>query len=68
MRRGLISEQERGTLPQLIWAGSEDGIPLEAQLENENLGTYHGYPTQRADPLSAAVLRRWNENRRGENE
>src|SRR6266852_4372289 len=34
VRRGLISVQERGGLPQNIWAVA-DGIPLEAQLENE---------------------------------
>jgi len=59
--RGLISTQERNGFPQLIWAVNAD-IPLEAQLENETLGTYHGYPMLRTDPLSSEVLRRWKES------
>ena len=35
IRRGLISVQERDGLPQNIWAVTPDGIPLEAQLENQ---------------------------------
>jgi len=62
VRRGLISTQERSGFPQLIWAVSQNGIALEAQLENETLGTYHGYPMQRTDPLSSEVLRRWQED------
>lgn len=61
--RGLISVQERSGLPQNIWAVSNNGIPLEAQLDNENAGTYHGYPMQDADPLSAEILDRWNQRR-----
>jgi len=41
---GLISIQERNGLPQNIWAVSPNGIPLEAQLDNVELATYHGYP------------------------
>jgi len=59
VERGLVSLQERGGLPQNIWAVTADGIPLEAQLENQEMGTYHGYPLPSADPLHAEVLRWW---------
>jgi hypothetical protein len=42
--KGLISEQERDEYPQNIWVVTEDERPLEAQLENSQKGTYHGYP------------------------
>jgi len=41
-KRGLISVQERSGLPQNIWAVSDDGTPLEAQLDNQERATYHG--------------------------
>jgi hypothetical protein len=41
---GLISVQEHHGLPQNIWAVSSDGIALEAQLDNVEAATYHGYP------------------------
>lgn len=44
VRRGLISVQERDGLPQNVWAVTLDGIPLEAQLENQVEATYRGYP------------------------
>ncbi|MFP5231156.1 MAG: hypothetical protein ACLGQX_00870 [Acidobacteriota bacterium] len=59
IRRGLISVQERDGLPQNVWAVTPDGIPLEAQLENQAEATYHGYPMPPGDPLSREVLRRW---------
>lgn len=60
MRRGLVSEQIRGNeWPQNVWAVSEDGIPLEAQLEQQENGTYHAYPMQSDDALAAEVLKRW---------
>jgi hypothetical protein len=62
VKRGLISVQERSGLPQNIWAVSDDGTPLEAQLDNQERATYHGYPMQEADPLSREILRRWNQN------
>jgi len=64
IRRGLISVQERNGLPQNIWAVTDVGIPLEAQLENQDTGTYHGYPMPVADPLGAEVIRLWNEYER----
>jgi hypothetical protein len=58
--KGLISDQERNEFPQQIWAVSDGGVPLEAQLENERLGTYHGYPLQPLHPLSKEIVSRWN--------
>jgi hypothetical protein len=60
VRRGLISVQERAGVPQNIWAVSDDGTPLEAQLDNQEQATYHGYPMPEADPLRKEILRRWN--------
>jgi hypothetical protein len=60
--RGLISIQMRGPFPQNIWSVTADGIPLEAQLDNQDAGTYHGYPMPEADPLREIVLRAWSSN------
>ena len=57
--RGLISVQERDGLPQNVWAVSDNGIPLEAQLDNQTTATYHGYPMAEADPLRTEILRLW---------
>lgn len=62
LRLGLISEQFRGQWPQNIWSLTEDGHPLEAQLENPETGTYHGYPMPQSDPLGAEIVQRWNIN------
>jgi hypothetical protein len=40
LKRGVVSRQDRGGWPQNVWAVTEDGQPLEAQLEGE--GRYHG--------------------------
>lgn len=60
VRRGLISAQTRGPFPQNIWAVTDDGYPLEAQLENQRQGTYHGYPMPTTDPFRDAVVARWS--------
>ena len=52
--KGLVSEQVRGRFPQNIWAVTVDGYPLEAQLENFQTGTYHGYPMPETDPFRAS--------------
>jgi hypothetical protein len=62
--RGLISDQKRGAFPQNIWAVTSDGIALEAQLDNQETGTYHGYPMPEADPFREVVLRAWRANER----
>lgn len=58
--RGLISVQERNQWPQNIWAMTQGGYPLEAQLENPEKGTYHGYPMSETDPFREEVIAQWN--------
>ncbi len=58
--KGLISDRFNGNWPQNIWSVTEDGCPLEAQLENSVTGTYHGYPMPESDPMAAEVVRQWN--------
>lgn len=57
--KGLVSDRMVGDWPKNVWAVTEDGFAMEAQLENPDLGTYHGYPMPDTDPLSAEVIRRW---------
>ena len=59
--QGLISDQIRGDLPQNVWAVSEEGIVLEAQLENRGRASYHGYPMPESDPFRAEVIERWQD-------
>lgn len=62
IRNGLVSNREEGGWPKNIWSVTESGIPLEAQLENSKIGSYHGYPMPRSDPLSSEVLSRWRDH------
>lgn len=62
LKAGLISVQHRGDFPQYIWAVSTDGIALEAQLDNVDRGTYHGYPMGFGDPLAKGVQERWQKH------
>ena len=59
IRRGLVSEQFRGNFPQNVWSVTDDGHPLEAQLENSAQGTYRGYPMPETDPFRDVILERW---------
>lgn len=61
IKRGLISTQIRGGFPQNVWAVTDDGEPLQASLENQGVGTYHGYPLAQSDPFWRIVLARWNQ-------
>lgn len=61
VRRGLVSVQMRNNYPQNIWAVTKANVVLEAQLDNEQMGTYHGYPVPQDDPLRAEILKRWND-------
>jgi hypothetical protein len=54
---GLTSERCVNGWPQNIWA-VRDGRVLEAQLEQSETGTYHGYPLQPEDPFTELVLQR----------
>ena len=60
LRRGFVSERRCGDWPQNVWAVSDAGWPLEAQLKNRGTGTYHGDPLCEADPLREEILRRWS--------
>ncbi|MDA8118782.1 hypothetical protein [Acidiferrobacter thiooxydans] len=59
LRRGFVSERLCGEWPQNVWAVSDAGVPLEAQLENRETGTCHGYPLCGSDPLAKEILSRW---------
>jgi hypothetical protein len=64
VRRGMISSRCGGSgFPQNVWSMTEDGMPLEAQLENAAQGTYHGYPLPNDDPMYGDVVEEWQ--RRG---
>lgn len=56
---GLVSEQARNGWPQNVWGVAANGTPVEAMLDNEQQGTYHGYPMLPEDPLVDEVLERW---------
>jgi len=58
VQHGTFSAQERDGWPQNVWAVTEKGEPLEAQLEGQ--GAYHGYPMPEADPFREKVLERWD--------
>lgn len=53
----MFSAQERNGWPQNVWAVTDKGEPLEAQLEGD--GIYHGYPMAEADPFRDKILERW---------
>ena len=59
-RKGFISVQRRNGFPQNVWSVTESNEPLEAQLENERTGSYHGYPMSTSDPMRHEVLERWS--------
>ena len=58
--RGLVSVQTVGGWPQNVWAVDEEGRVFEAQLENRETGTYHGYPMPTDDSFRNEVLREWD--------
>lgn len=61
IRKGLVSQQRTHSSgwPQNVWAVTEEGVALEAQLENPERGIYHGYPMPEQDPLVVMVLEEW---------
>ena len=60
VRRGMISQNWKQDFPQNIWAVTDEGIPVEAQLENSTMGFYHGYPMPQSDHFCKAVIQRWS--------
>jgi len=63
IRRGMISQWDGTGYPRNIWSMTEDGIPLEAQLENPGNGTYHGYPLEMNDVFRERVIAQWKQHR-----
>lgn len=59
IRRGLVSQWEGAGFPRNVWAVTEAGLPLEAQLENAGNGTYHGYPMPEDDAFREQVIEKW---------
>lgn len=59
IRKSMPSVQVRGNFPQNIWAVTDAGEPLEAQLENSERGVYHGYPMPESDPFRHEVIQQW---------
>ena len=59
LRKGLVSDRLIGQWPRNVWSVTDGGIAMEAQLENPESGTYHGYPMPDSDPLSESVIERW---------
>lgn len=60
LKKGMISEQEKNGWPQNIWAIDKNNDPLEAQLENQETGTYHGYPVPESDPFAKIIEDEWS--------
>lgn len=60
IRKGLISVQERNGWPQNVWSVTNAGEPLEAELENQEIGRYHGFPMALNDPFREDVIKRWS--------
>jgi hypothetical protein len=60
--RGMISEWDGTGYPKNLWSMTDDGIPLEAQLENSGNGTYHGYPLEENDDFREAVIAKWKQH------
>jgi hypothetical protein len=61
LKKGLVSDRNVDGWPKNIWAVTESGIPLEAQVENPVLCSYHGYPMPDSDPLASEVVKRWRD-------
>lgn len=61
LSRGLVSDRFVNGWPKNVWAVTQGGIPLEAQLENPINGVYHGYPMPDSDPFAAEIIKRWEE-------
>lgn len=59
LNRGTVSDRMDGEWPKNVWSVTEGGFAMEAQLENPELGTYHGYPMPETDPLTQEILCRW---------
>ena len=61
---GIVSGQIRGRFPQNVWALTETGGAFEAELDNQELGTYHGYPMGANDPFAQTVIQKWHDRKK----
>lgn len=61
LERGLISQRWAGDWPQNVWSVADDGHVFEAQLENPEVGSYHGYPMPAVDPLRDEIVKAWEQ-------
>ncbi len=62
IKYGLISARMEGNWPKNIWSVlvfQDEPVPLEAQLESAQIGSYHGYPMQKEDPFCDEIIARW---------
>jgi hypothetical protein len=55
----MISTRIVNGWPQNVWA-VDGNQSFEAQLENEEIGTYHGYPMPEKDAFRAEVMNEWS--------
>lgn len=58
-QKGMLSVRKESNWPQNVWAVSPKGEVYEAQLENKDLGTYHGYPMPVDDDFRREVIAEW---------
>ena len=56
--KGMVSLQRRHGWPQNVWAVSGE-VAFEAQLENPEQGSYHGYPMPQDDDFRQVVQEEW---------
>jgi hypothetical protein len=59
VERGLVSAHKVGGLPQNLWSVTDQGVVVEAQLENRDQCSYHAYPLPTSDPFVAVVHSAW---------
>lgn len=59
IEKGMVSTQNRNGWPKNVWAVSDSGSVFEAQLENSESGSYHGYPLPEDDDFRNDVIREW---------
>lgn len=56
--KGLLSTQQRGGWPQNVWCVLPDEMVLEAMLDDQCRGIYHGYPLAQNDPMCTIIRKR----------
>ena len=59
LRKGMVSIKKSGQWPQNVWSVSQENEVFEAQLDNRDQGTYHGYPLLHSDSFRDEILEEW---------